>query len=475
MSDVQKEIAVTVWTTLIIWCSIVFICQIYGVHALYSIRNLLIVQKRYPRLVFAEAISAMVLVIILPPYYNYYLQAITLESYVNYIGIFITFPLNHFIANIEACRLWLMSFKLHYLHSSKNKQWISQIDQNFVETNWYLQNQHKYGNPYYIIPRIMVYCVFAATISTLSMFYFQKNHLFIFELVDSMLLSVPLGLTLYCMYKCPKHSELNDNLLFHYEFTATAIIYTICFVDYFIGQLLHFLGLYTSHLIILIITHATGFTLPSLLSTIWITWKIRTNNTWILPFLRESGETSKSESIMVMVHNINHNKINKEKITITQRLLNTLCNEEKFQLFVQWMYREFSSESILCFIEFVQFKKYLVSVIGAHSENNTCKYIFYESVPKSSIIDKHLKKNNTSISAYKTIAHVLYLKYIDTCAELEVNISGELRAKYLLVDEGNWDIDKQEMMHLFDQVIDEMFILMLQSFARFEYGEGMDE
>ena len=95
--------------------------------------------------------------------------------------------------------------------------------------------------------------------------------------------------------------------------------------------------------------------------------------------------------------------------TFESRLRDTLNDEDKFEAFINWMYREFSSEAILSFIEFVQFRAYLMNHISTTntvkttnmmktsdtmkafkttgaSDSKRFDYQFYSKMPQSSIV-----------------------------------------------------------------------------------------
>ena len=73
-----------------------------------------------------------------------------------------------------------------------------------------------------------------------------------------------------------------------------------------------------------------------------------------------------------------------------------------------------------------------------------------------------------TIEETKIIAHKLYHKYIEIESEFELNISATLRQRYDTLDNDNWNMEIHEMVKVFDDIIDEMFLLMLQSHFRFE-------
>merc|ERR1712228_798565 len=75
------------------------------------------------------------------------------------------------------------------------------------------------------------------------------------------------------------------------------------------------------------------------------------------------------------------------------------------------------------------------------------------------------KKND--IERFKCIAHLLFKKYIRYNAELEVNISGSLRNRFIKYDESDWNIQMDEFVNIFDDLIYQMFGVINQSFDRF--------
>ena len=177
-----------------------------------------------------------------------------------------------------------------------------------------------------------------------------------------------------------------------------------------------------------------------------------------------------------------------------------LSDEDEFELFVHWIYKEFSSESILCFIELVQFRHYLISEMKKiYHQDIEQEYVFYANIPKSSIVHETAKgitteqlklpkpteiipsagsltvEASTEIETgkmekneYHVIARKLYAKYIVLHSEFQVNISHRLRTKYQEIDRNNWDMNANEMLNVFDPVIQNMFLFLRGSYSRFE-------
>merc|ERR1711971_1249404 len=78
---------------------------------------------------------------------------------------------SHFIGDIEACRLWLISFDLHHLHASTNAEWKSKIDASVANENWYLRNKNKYGNESFMLRRTFAYYAFSSTVAVSTNVY----------------------------------------------------------------------------------------------------------------------------------------------------------------------------------------------------------------------------------------------------------------------------------------------------------------
>ena len=210
----------------------------------------------------------------------------------------------------------------------------------------------------------------------------------------------------------------------------------------------------------------------------------------------------------------------KEPADLLIKLHETLNDEVKFQIFIDWMYREFSSEAILSFVEMIQFKQWLKQEIRktggsvVHLNDDKFDYKLYHKIPKSSIIYGQMDVMDEQVEAEiaeqetrepilsesaslsnkrfadtmtivlemtgvrsirmraKRIAHLLFKKYIEHRAEYELNISGELRDKYSELDKSDYaGVNLLQFVELFDEVIGEMVMYIRQSFFRFYISE----
>ena len=378
------------------------------------------------------------------------------------ISVLINPPLSHAIAIMEVGRLWLISYNLHYLHSSQNQQWKLQIDASFARKDWYLKNRNKFGNQRYVIPRMFAYYVLVLSlVMTSYIICIIRDQIQIAAYIDSMFYIFDLFCVFYIYFKCREHHQLKDNLLFHYEIKLTSIIWVGCAFNNVIVQIIY-VAAFDYRLVadvLLVCTIMCAIVAPSALSTIWIARKVAMNNLW-------------QKELLKKVDHVQMSVMNTDQEAMVNALNETLKNEEKFELFIQWMYREFSSEAGFCFIELVQFKESIVKFIQKRNTEAThtidTRYIdvLYDGVPKSSIIQQ--RKPLDDISIFRSIAHELHNKYIKIGAEFEVNISHQLRTKYAKLDGKGWEIEKNEFAQVFERVILEMFLFMLQSFNRYQ-------
>eukprot|EP01084_Bolivina_argentea_P108953 194737_1 len=167
-----------IWIVLLVAAYILGIMQIYACYRFKSLQSLLIIQKRFPTLVVTEAVVLIVWLIIgFPLWTNSIFHGVTFGLTGNSLDTLHRFwymspPTINFLMHIEVARLWLVSFNLHYLNSSRNEQWKSQIDKSFADKNWYLRNRNTYGNTKYVVSRVFICYICVATFVLTMYIYF---------------------------------------------------------------------------------------------------------------------------------------------------------------------------------------------------------------------------------------------------------------------------------------------------------------
>ena len=451
---------------IVVLAGITGIVQICAFYRFFSLRSLMVIRKRYPKLILTEALAVIIyLLITLPFYYNSKSEYIDFGSNSSQIYLWgsrsIAFlclcPMVFLITGLEISRLWLISYNLHYLNSSKNEKWKSQIDTNIANNDWYIRNKNTFGNQKKVIIAAISWSVLVGIIVDVG-YYLNYD---IGNLINSIFLLLAMCIAFYIFYQCRTYKNLQDNLLFYYELRVTVSIWGIGLILFVITAILEFAAASKKGMLT-ITDNLYGYNamlticLPSILSTLWIPHKLITSHKNRRQALVRHIEMSVTASVS-------------EETLDDTKLFETLKNEQQFELLIQFMFRDFSSEAILGYIEMVQFKWRFVKVMD-YKEDIDCIYMnsLYENAPKSSIVYDD-KSEYKGIEKMKKVAGLLCDKYIRAGSEYEVNIAWKLRKKLVSLSDSNWQLEKHEFLCVFDRVLDELFTLMKQSFERSMY------
>ena len=475
--------------------------QLYGIYKFNNIKNLMIIQKRYPFVVLMESIIVMIYLCIAFPgvgyiiFYQTPLQSPSLHALFTYCG-YVIYPFTaHGIVISEFARLWLISYDLNYLNSSSNDMWKSKINPSQYDktNNFYIKHKHDYGNQKWILKRFLIFYLIVASISSVSFNLLYSESQQIVQLIDGALYGIS-GFGIISLW-CKSPKNLNDHFLFQYEFKITILLMVGANIIYVINQGLHFYDPYFATFTTVFIA-GLSFCMVSMLSTLYIPQKIMKLANW--DEINRDDSHSDDWHISLELYRVSSHRASlvqkqkKQEMTMKEKLLNVFAGESEdkndIELFIGHLNEEFSLEIILSFIEFVQFRQYLseISVKYNHVDpeqigNMETLYSFSSSIPRSSIIYDHksipYQNRNDLIKFFKEIAYKLYEKYIVVSTEFEINISHQLRHwfqrqmnnKKLWI---NVTIDGDhgglvQLIHIFDAAIDEMFYLQLQSFVRF--------
>ena len=219
------------------WC--MCLLQILGIFAFnkYWSRGLSIIEKRYPRLIMSEAVvSCGMLALIYPAYLTvlYEYPAISGEWWQYLWGALFHYTVQ-IAPTIETCRIWLISYDLHFLHSSKNQQWKTEIDTSYAEKDWYLQNRGKWGNQQYMMKIAFSYYIVTSTavfMCVILHFELGLNGNSIFVLYAIFQLAI-VAVPMYLYVRTPRN--LQDQFLFQVGLQmGTIITYLILWTKEFV-------------------------------------------------------------------------------------------------------------------------------------------------------------------------------------------------------------------------------------------------
>lgn len=252
----------------ICWCA--SLLQILGIYMFCRLRSQLIIEKRYPRLVMVEAVvTTFALTLVYPAWMTY------ITAYSELCGSWWPFVCVGFMmytyqlsAVIETCRIWLISYDLQYLHSSKNQQWKTAIDASYAEKDWYLRNRGKWGNRQYIVRLGFVYYFVATTtiiavVLSTGLLCIDINIVVMCTFAVQVLFQiVHVAVPIYLFIKTPR--KLQDLFLFSYEFTCSVFFVT---TEAIFGIIIAVINVYADKSMgwILSILNGIYHTMPSLL------------------------------------------------------------------------------------------------------------------------------------------------------------------------------------------------------------------
>ena len=147
-------------------CLCMCLLQIVGIYFFVKLRGLTIIEKRYPQLVVLEAVvTSLNFAVVYPIWISYGYEYPISAEWWSYLCLILSGYTYQIAPIIETCRIWLISYNLHYLHSSQNRQWNLQIDASYAEKDWYLQNRGKWGNEKYVVRLGFIYYIVASTVT----------------------------------------------------------------------------------------------------------------------------------------------------------------------------------------------------------------------------------------------------------------------------------------------------------------------
>ena len=496
---------------------------VYGILALMQtaafywfnrLKDLMIIKKRFPNFIKIEAVLVVLcLVVAFPLKAKAFYAADFSITIPEFVVVLIVTPLVHSVLIFECGRHWLICQELEYMKHSETEQWKSVIDASHGVNNYIVDSQKKFSTEV-VIKKIMPVCLLCVT-STIYMVFLTVSH---WEMYWAMTVFFSLFYVLFIVVvyrKCHAYKELADALYFHFEVRATAIIWSISWLALAATSII---GKGDCMNCIRILTPVAIVMAPSILSTIVIPYKIRSNALWDNEITaRLTAEDAKVE--MEARH---------------QKLREVLKDGKKFDLFMKWLHRESSHELGYALIEMVQFKqsyvanpkmrsKAKVAALPAQSQTKQPQQqqpqreelaLEYgdggqeekhnddekeekvtatvqvrlsaiiraakprmppaiidfcpASAPRSTIV--HLVRSGMKEDAkYRVIAHALWEKYIKTGAMLEINVSHVMREYYRAQSEDNWLTisDSHGLGNVFDMALKEIVKLLGFSFSRY--------
>eukprot|EP01083_Nonionella_stella_P269877 913456_1 len=327
-------------------------------------------------------------------------------------------------------RVWLISYDLNYANSNMNKQWKSHLDLTLIDQDFWLKHRNTYGNANYMLRfTFVMFTIYTIPTIVLVQIYIGTDTM---KLIDPYLgLTLHLSIVFILIFFYIRLPRVLDLFYLRWEVKRFVLI--------LIGGLFWFI------LMNQVIQRVNN-------DTVIIIAFVLKMNTSILGYLAMSL-TSTSLILRKLDGGLSSSHLKQINRQNARELQRVLLDPHNFELFVQHLAREFCIETILSFIEMVQFKhlinvKFAIDInLGRSvSYDGDCELdteLFYDfdrcdinrntAIPRSFIVCKSdlKQKDHNDLAPFLILTHALFSKYIAPGAELEINISGAVRESYL--------------------------------------------
>ena len=433
-------------------------------------------------------------------------------------------------------RYWCISYEIKWTNYVTHNQWKmiinpehgekmsinkrnsteSQINK---EMNWYLTHKDTYGNHKWVKWRLFIMAMLSAACYIIGTAYHtsngssiydlhQHNNIYLIQIYSSWPYTLPL---IFCMIIYCKTPSILDNFYIQKELKY---IFVLLIIDY--------IAFYGFRVFVIIFYHELSQMMKDLLlsvefqivigaqfgavliSTYWVNSKVteivnreryKTKEVILPAFSRQisilSQQTSTLSPMGIAVDSrsasnsayseLSVNLIEIQPKTpkyvhdesiISKDLSELLSHPIAFESFMAHLCHEFSMESLLSMVEFLQFQKYVAEEIGYYNkigyEQLLCDVLVLSGeVPLSAIVyNEHI--------SLKDKAYKIYQKYIKHGAIYAINISHRVRQKLIdLMDNYDfWEINEEIkgklLMNIFDDACKEIKRLMNDSYKRFK-------
>eukprot|EP01084_Bolivina_argentea_P231874 390930_1 len=470
-----------------------------GVSLLYFLRqflklsDLLVVQKRHFGLLKLESVISSIWLITQAPMYGIswssfhddgYITDAQINTIARVAGVWGPF-LFHCVIIASLFRFYMLYFDAMYWNHLASIEWKIYIDEQIKDKrNWFVNNRKTYGDIDWVGKRIFIPLWIITTFPTtiyFGIFGYLCNPLVV--LIDGLFYYFPIMITLIFYCKAPKLNTKEDCLFLISEMKAIVIIWCILLNIWVLSTFIidAIVSQYVSSIFYFVLLMLVQY-LPSAYCTFIVRRKILKSK------YGASKQLTEMELLAIEVRdpvNINvaatSSASNENEIT----LIDTLCNKDWLDLFANYLIREYSVECIVCYIEFIQYKRFIKNQQNFHEESDSIvdrqmDYLVATNLlPKSNIIyDTEAK----TLKDMVVICRKFYEKYIKTGSEMELNLPFRLRNRFVNLFEMDGENELQneldnveKLYHLFDDIIAEMFNIMNHSYGRFQFTKQFQQ
>ena len=478
---------------------------LYGICKFNKYKDWIVMKKRYQWITVFILTNLVLSLMLLPLLLLRYSSIVNVDD-IDYLIPYILYSIIVLAINIGwkiLWRLWCYYYDIKWIYSISNKEWKSLIDKKLILNDWYLNNKDKYGKwNYFVIPYFLIVFIdlFFVTLWEYSLPTHLEEYKYIFVFITISIISViPISLIIYLRFKTPK---FNDNFAIREE--TKNVLVCICF-GFILVIITGILSLFIQFEPITIILNMSVYFIWSTIYTIIVyfttIWVIDTNKQWlnksreesVIEEMKKKSTNEKSfDGMADELMDVIHDDVN------VIPLFEILCNSMSYSLFIQHLSTEFNVESLLSLTEFIQYQQliqlyckqndiqdYKTGNDDEHGGINLFKILhFDENIPKSTIVydskfndvDYYDIDRGIFYAECKEKAYKLYEKYIKSGSKLEIMIDYDTKKIFSDLMENKdveWskiemkELNLIELMYLFENICNQMYILMIDSYQRF--------
>ena len=376
---------------------------------------------------------------------------------------------------------WMIYYKYQWTYYTMQYKWSHIINSTSASTesdnNWYIVNNNKYGNLYYIYKLfgIIFFIFYIIGGGATSFAIYTKFDIIVCAIVAAITMPIFAAIGIFYFYLVKNTPYIDDAYKIHWESRTHAkllLLWAFCCTltnaSYLIFQDIH------------------AFPVFGTLMNVTLFMMIFVSTAYLAKIQRDINTNTE------LVNPMRNNSV---KVSDQINIDNMLSNEAMIHAFMVHLSTEYSMECLLSYIEFSQYQKYVVNKMNMNDnemrENDVELINMPDNIPISEIIEDNLEQegvidgvnndNNNSSATFddkfldnaKIKAHKLYKKYIKTGCEFEINISSLERGKLfdLLDCMDSWmsyNVNLKDLLMIFEDCKKEMRMLMSYALERFK-------
>eukprot|EP01083_Nonionella_stella_P188682 696024_1 len=494
----------------VVWVIFIPIC-IYYTRKFLKWRGATFIQKRNPLVVFIVIVCELLWIGLDRPlslcrYACEYLEYHQCYHYTNTASPFVYALTIVTLVLSFTYRVWFIYYDVNYIKQAEAAKWkvliISDADQ-----AWFIRHKVDYGNRHFILYKVL----FPMWVAIASFFVIEHLYIivlnpaldFLAALIDSIIIMTIVTFGVFLLF-C-KTPTLHDAFAIQKEIKLVLLVLVLRIVGA-IG-LKYLFGAFIHNAFIINLSRAYLFTSAGLVV-------ILLQTLYVFKALRVDSEPRlyNETSMNISMHSLSARSPSSQSGSAPPspmsnarklNLVDLLADDAHVELFINHLMKEFNMEVWISFVEFVRFQEHMIELFNLNPDDYYT-YALCQSIPKATTIvntsveaiaAQALKRSSsnrfsgtytemdeknedesaqtTKIICGKSVARKLFVKYIQTGSEYEINISFDQRNQFekMMTDYNEWlsmQHTPENLALLFKDISSELFKLLQYSFGRFK-------